>query len=103
MCPRTAIASRSNAVPSRRAISAGTGAVKNTHACAPTPERDTSNAAGTDHARAAFRYASASSMAACPSKSAATQLHRSPSSSGYNPICVSPDRWARRTSLVRGR
>jgi hypothetical protein len=48
MCPRGAIASRSSAVPSLRAVSAGTGAVKNTHAWAPTPDRDTSNAAGTD-------------------------------------------------------
>jgi len=55
MRPRTAIASRKRAVPSRRAVSAGTGAVKKTHAWAPTPERDTSNAADTEHALAAFR------------------------------------------------
>lgn len=55
MRPRTAIASRNRAVPSRRVVSGGTGAVKNTHVCAPIPERDTSNAAGTDHVLAAFR------------------------------------------------
>ena len=42
-------------------------------------------------------------MAACPSKSVASQQHRSPSSSGYSPRCVWPDRWARRTSPVNGR
>jgi hypothetical protein len=52
MRPRTAIASRRRACEQ---FSAGAGAVKNTHACAPTPERDTSNAVGTDHALAVFR------------------------------------------------
>jgi hypothetical protein len=55
-----------------------------------TPERDTSNAAGTDHALAAFRYARASSIAIGPSKSAASHQHRSPSSNGYSPTCASP-------------
>jgi hypothetical protein len=34
-------------VPKRRAVSAGTGLVKNAQTCAPTPDRDTSSAAGT--------------------------------------------------------
>lgn len=103
MWPRTAMASRNSPVPSFRAASAGTGAAKNTHTCAPIPDLDTSNPAGTDHARAAFTYANASNIAECPSKSAANHRHRSPSSSGYNPIYASPARWPRRTSLVNGR
>jgi len=52
--PRRAIASRSSPAPRRRAVSAGTGAVKNVQACAPIPERDTSSPAGTPSARAAL-------------------------------------------------
>ena len=40
------MASRSRPVPKRRAVSAETGPVKNTQACAPTPDRDISSAAG---------------------------------------------------------
>jgi hypothetical protein len=69
-------------VPSRRAVCAGTGAVKKVHACMPTPERDTSSAAGTPKARPALTYISASVSASCPSKSAASHQHLSPSSSG---------------------
>lgn len=76
------IASRSRPMPSLLAREAGTVPVKKIHACAPTPERDTSSAAGTPLARAALRYAKASSIAAGPSKSAASQWHESSRSSG---------------------
>jgi hypothetical protein len=89
-------------VPSRRAVSAGTGAVKNIHACAPTPDRDTSSATGTCSARPALTYMSASNIASGPSKSAASQQERSLSSSGYNPTCASPFKWAASTSAVNG-
>ena len=69
-------------MPSRRAVSAGTGAVKKTQACIPSPERDTSSATGTPNARPALTYISASVSASCPSKSAASHQHLSPSSSG---------------------
>jgi hypothetical protein len=78
MRPRSA----ASAAPNVRAVAAGTGALKKIHTWAPIPDRDTSNAAGTLTARAAFKYDSASSMAAGPSKSAASQRHVSPSSSG---------------------
>ena len=52
------------------------------HACIPTPERDTSSATGTPNARPALTYISASVSASCPSKSAASHQHLSPSSSG---------------------
>src|SRR3954465_12549628 len=42
-------------------------------------------------------------MAVAPSKSAASQQQRSPSSSGYRPSSSSPDRWAVITSSVGGR
>ena len=82
MRPRKAMASRSSPDPSVRAVVAGTGPLKKIHTWAPIPDRDTSNAAGTLIARAAFRYDSASSMAAGPSKSAASHQHVSPSNSG---------------------
>src|SRR6516225_1379369 len=97
------MASRSRPVPSRRAVSAETGEVKNTHACAPTPDRDTSSATGTCSARAALTYISASTNASGPSKSAASHQHRSPSSSGYSPMCTSPFRCAASTPGVSGR
>ncbi len=87
----------------RRAVSAATGAVKNTQTCAPTPDRDTSRPAGAPTARAAFKYASASNIAAGPSKSAASHQHRSPSSNGYSPKSSSPDKCAVTTSAVSGR
>jgi hypothetical protein len=90
-------------VPRRRVVSAGTGAVKNTNAWAPTPDRDTSSAAGTASARAALRYISASIIASGPSKSVASHQHRSPFSSGYRPMCIVPDRCAASTSAVSGR
>ena len=48
-------------------------------------------------------YASASSIAASLSKSAATHQQVSSSLSGYRPICASPRRWASTTSGVSGR
>ncbi len=90
-------------MPSRRALPAGTGWVKNIQAWAPTPDRDTSSAAGTCSALAAFRYISASIIASGPSKSAASHQQLSPSSSGYRPMCIVPDRCAASTSAVSGR
>jgi hypothetical protein len=49
------MASRSSPDPSVRAVAAGTGPLKKIHTCAPIPDRDTSNAAGTLIARAAFK------------------------------------------------
>jgi hypothetical protein len=73
MRPRIAIASRTSAVPSWRAVTASTGSVKKIHTWAPIPDREISSAAGAPTERAALRYARASSMAAGPSKSAASQ------------------------------
>jgi len=97
------MASRSKPVPSCLACAAGTAEVKKTHTCAPAPERDTSSAAVTPYARAAFTYARAPSREVAPSKSAASQWHRSLSSSGYRPISTSPDRCRVTTSSVSGR
>lgn len=44
----------------RRAVSTGTGEVKNIYACAPTPDRDTSSATGACSTRPACTYNSAS-------------------------------------------
>jgi len=63
------MASRSSPVPRRRAISAGTGEVKNTQVCAPAPDLDTSSATGTWRARPALTYMRASNMACGPSDS----------------------------------
>ena len=76
------MASRSSPDPSVRAVAAGTAPLKKIHTWAPIPDRDTSNAAGTLIARAAFRYDRASSMAAGPSKSTVSHQHVSPSNSG---------------------
>jgi hypothetical protein len=100
--PRSAIASRSSPVPRRRASSAGMGAVKNTHACAPTPDRETSRATGTCRARPALTYMRASNIASGPSKSAASHQHLSPSSSGYKPMWASPFKCAASTAAVSG-
>ena len=97
------MASRSSPVPRRRASSAGTGEVKNTHVCAPTPDLDTSSATGTWSARPALTYMRASNMASGPSKSAASHQHLSPSSSGYSPMWTSPFRCAASTAGVSGR
>ena len=54
-----------------RAVTAGTAPENRIHTCAPRPDWDISTAAGIRRLRAAFAYASASSIAAAPSKSAA--------------------------------
>jgi len=90
-------------VPRRRAVSAWTGDVKNTQACAPTPDRETSKATGTCRARPAFTYISASNIASGPSKSAASHQNLSPSSSGYSPMWTWPSRCAASMAGVSGR
>ena len=52
--------------------------------------------------RPALTYMSASNMASGPSKSAASHQHRSPSSSGYRPMCTSPFRCEAGTAGVSG-
>ena len=69
---------------SLRASSAGTGAVKNTQACAPTPDRE--GAAGLDvHEGVEHRLRAVE---------VGRHQHRSTSSSGYRPIWASPFRCA---------
>jgi len=65
-----------------RACAAGTGPSKNTHTCAPSPDRERSNTAGMPLAWQASRYASASSAQVPLSKSHANSAQRSPASSG---------------------
>ena len=72
-------------------------------ACAPVPDRDTSKATGTCSARPALTYMKASNSASSLSKSAASQQHLSPSSSGYRPTWTSPRRWDSMTFAVSGR
>jgi len=72
MLPRNAIASWMRPVPSWRAADAGMAVLKKIQTWAPRPDWDTSNAAGIPRKRAALTYANASSIAAPPSKSAAT-------------------------------
>jgi hypothetical protein len=52
--PRSTIASYSSAVPTARAVTAGTASAKKTHTWAPRPDWEISSAVGTALARAAF-------------------------------------------------
>ena len=71
-CQIAAIArTREATVPRRRASRAETRPAKNTHACAPFPEREISSATGTPSSSEDFRNASASYRHSASSKSTA--------------------------------
>jgi len=81
-------------VPSRRAAPAGTGRSKKNQMCAPLPERERSNTAGTSSSRQVERNADVSSFHVFLSKSTARNQQVSFSSSGYTPRVCFPVRWA---------
>ena len=78
--------------PSALASSAATGSAKNTHTCAPSPERETSTTAGTPRSCAAWAYACASNCHWSPSKSQASSRQVSSGNIGYMPAAIGPDR-----------
>lgn len=86
MAPRWRMASWISAVPTARAVCAGTASVKKIHTCAPAPDWEISSAAGTPALRAALTYARASSIAVLPSKSAASHQQVLFGSIGYRPM-----------------
>ena len=82
---------------------AGTAPENRIHTWAPRPDWEISTAAGTPRLRAAFAYASASSIAPAPSKSATRKWQSLALVNGYRPTNAWPDKCADSTSSVRGK
>lgn len=82
MAPRNRIASRIKPDPIARAVVAGTAPPKKIQACAPRPDWDSSRPTEIRCVAAALAYASASSRAVGPSKSAARKWQELSRASG---------------------